>query len=338
MNTNTTATKTAQLDMNETVSAQESDWIKACLDAAEKDEVYRIFRSTDALIRVIEGTPRVGGIWNLRRLLKNPLFLHALPNIQTSDTIGLPLNMIDFQAPIDIDNGDSIQYSLTPITIRYANNAANCISLFGQDVLKDAERIQEIGSGYGGECKIFNDFAVSLMGTPIGKKWHVFDLASSQGIIKRFLHDFKYECTFNSLADYVHPEGSDSLVISNGAFSEMRGELLTAYFDAVIVPAKRGYFITNFDSHSAPYGGWSTKEFIQRLRDSGKEDVVVLPTAEYLSHFDLQAGSKLIVFGHTTQAIRRSSVSNADIVRIRLLSVLLNTVVAIQKSFINSSR
>ena len=112
--------KTDQIDMDDAVSAKESDWVHACIDAAKSDNFYRTFRSEKPLQRVIEGSPRVCGVWNLRRLLKQPLFLKTLPLIQTSDTVGLPLNMIDFTAPPSYEKS----YSLSPTTLRYANNAS----------------------------------------------------------------------------------------------------------------------------------------------------------------------------------------------------------------------
>src|SRR3989344_2655835 len=106
-----------QVDMNDAVSARELDWVQACIDAANKDDYFSVFRSSWPFRRVIEGTPETGGIWNLRRLLKEPKFLKALPLIQTSDTIGLPLNMIDFTAPSFGEKDNLITHSLSPTTI-----------------------------------------------------------------------------------------------------------------------------------------------------------------------------------------------------------------------------
>jgi len=310
-----------KINMNEAVSAKELDWVEACQKAAKNDDFFQIFRSSKPFLRVIEGTPASGGIWNLRRLLKEKDFIKSLPLIQKSDLIGLPRNMIDFTITNQNNKKRLItNYSLSPITIRYANNAINSISLFGKDIINGKTEIYEIGSGYGGECKIFNDLSVTLCGSKIGERWHIYDLATSIGIIKRFLSYFKYSADFSNLSSSQSKIARNSLVISNGAFSEMRGSLLTEYFNSIIVNAKYGYFITNFETHSAPYGGWTTEEFIKRLKGYGKKDVTVLPTLEYLSYFDYQAGSKLVVFGHRQTKKNRTNIK--DIVWINLFSKL----------------
>ncbi len=328
METNNLRSSICRIDMNDAVSAKESDWVRACADAANNDEFYRIFRSSKPFRRVIEGSPRSCGLWNLKRLLKEADFLKALPLIQASDTVGLPLHMIDFNAHSPYEAG----YSLSPTTIRYANNAFNCLSLFGKNILNGETEIHDIGAGYGGECKIFNDIAVTLFNSDLGKKWHIYDLPSSHGIIKRFLLHFGYSARFESVNSLAPRQGSGGLVISNGAFSEMRGSLLDAYFNSVIVPSKYGYFITNFESHSAPYGGWTTREFVRRLRSCGKTDVKIVSSDEYLSHFDRQAGSRLVVFGQ--RHIRKNNVHSKDIVKIRLISMFEGIIEAFVKSFI----
>jgi hypothetical protein len=57
------------------------------------------------------------------------------------------------------------------------------------------------------------------------------------------------------------------------------------------------FSLTNFESHSKPFGGLSTKEFIEYLSKNGKSDVKELDTDTYLSRLDTLAKSKLIVFG-----------------------------------------
>ena len=80
----------------------------------------------------------------------------------------------------------------------------------------------------------------------------------------------------------------------------MRGDILDAYIDLVVKPAAHGYFITNFESHSQPYGGMTTDQFRSRLKDLGKFDVKELSAKKYLSYFYYQAGTSLIVFGVQT--------------------------------------
>ena len=301
------------INMNDSVSAKETDWVQSCEDAAQNDEFFKTFRSSKAFQRVIEGTPRVGGIWNLKRLLKDKNFLKTLPLLQKSDIIGLPLNTIQFKF-------NEKSYNLSPTTIRYANNASNCVSFFGKDIFLGNTDIFEIGAGYGGEFKVFNDYSVALFNKKLDTKWHIYDLPSSIAVIKKFLSHFNYLPNFNELKKDSTEKNSNSLVISNGAFSEMTGSLLDEYFEAVISPAKYGYFISNFEIQSEPFGGWNTKKFIMRLKKCGKNDVAILPAEKYLSYFDQQAGSKLIVFGHTALKDDKSKIK--DIIIIKFIEFL----------------
>ena len=183
-------------------------------------------------------------------------------------------------------------YSLNPTTLRHVNNCINMISLFGSSILSND--VYEIGGGYGGECKIFNDFRAIRKSISL-HEYNIFDLNSSKGLINKFLSEFNYKCKFPDIDNlYINP--FSTLVISNGALSEMRGELLRSYIDKVVSRCEFGYFLTNFESHSLPYGGITTEEFIQQLKDIGK-NVKELDGHKYLTSFDVEVNSKLVVFG-----------------------------------------
>jgi hypothetical protein len=203
----------------------------------------------------------------------------------TSENIGAPLNTIRYKLW-----GKGINF-ISPTTLRYANNLNTIIELFNFD---SYEIIYEIGAGYGGEAKIIFDY-IKFKQLP-KKRYTVFDLATSFPIIRQFLANFGYEINGGEIFSFQH-SGEKSLVISNGAFSEMRRELQELYFKKVIQHSEYGYFITNFDSHSVPFNGWSTDEFVNNLLLSGKKNVQILSTGKYLSWFDDKANSKLIVFG-----------------------------------------
>lgn len=279
---------TKYIDGNElTCSANIPDWISGCTDAARDDDFFKRFRKSSIFLDVVEGTPKSAGYYNLAKLKNNSDFIASLPKLELSETIGLPLNIIDFKI-------EKINYSLNPTTIRYANNCCNYINLFGRKIFDNF--IYEIGGGYGGECKVMNDYHLSLERGNKITSYHIFDLKSSHALIQKYLHQFGYRVNFLDI-EVVPTIETKSLVISNGAISEMRGELLDTYIDLVVKPAAHGYFITNFESHSKPYGGMTTDQFISRLKAVGKFDVKELSAKKYLSYFDYQAGTRLIVFG-----------------------------------------
>jgi hypothetical protein len=280
------------------VTANELDWALACAAAAEEADQFLVFRKSPTFLRVVEGSPRVAGYWNLKRLLDNEIFVRALPLLQLSDAVGLPSDLISFDAA-----GESFNLSAT--TIRYANNAINVLDLFGLEVFRGGI-IHEVGGGYGGEATVFNHFSKSLLNLDLADRWFIYDLPSSYALINKFCHEFGYRVTIKNDMEAV---GHIDLVISNGALSEMWGDTLDNYIRNVVAPARCGYFMTNFESHSLPNGGISTTQFVQKLRDLGKDDVQILSTKNYLSKFDVEAGTVLIVFGaanHRTPLTKRS--------------------------------
>ena len=122
----------------ETCTANIPAWSNSTLKAAEDDECFKHFRRDEAFMCVIEGSPKLAGLWNLRKLKKNTNFISTLPILQLSESVGSPLNLIDFV----INNA---RYSLNPTTLRYANNVCNYIDFFGEDIFNN--QIYEIGGG-----------------------------------------------------------------------------------------------------------------------------------------------------------------------------------------------
>jgi hypothetical protein len=221
----------------------------------------------------------------LAKIVKNSFYRENLIEFSKSEKIGKPVEVISVEV-------DSAKFDVSATTLRYINNLFNMESLFCG--LFTGVSVYEIGGGYGGEAKIYND--LGKLRDKNYSKWTIFDLPTSEALIKRFNSFFGYECNFmNVFEDRIENE-AEYLVVSNGAFSEMRSELQEKYFDCVIKNAKYGYFHTNFESHSAPFGGWTTAEFIRKLKSHGKH-VQVLSPRKYLSIFDERVGGKLIVFG-----------------------------------------
>ena len=183
-------------------------------------------------------------------------------------------------------------HNLSATTIRYANNAINVLNLLGLEIFRDGI-IHEVGGGYGGEVTVFNHFSRSLPGLNLADRWCIYDLPSSYALINKFCHEFGYRVTIKNDMEVV---GNIDLVISNSALSEMWGDTLDKYIKNVVAPARCGYSLTNFESHSVPNGGISTTQFVQKLKDLGKDDVQILSAKNYLSKFDEEAGTKLIVF------------------------------------------
>ena len=260
----------------------------------------------------------------MRTIIKNKYFLKTLPKIVKSDLYGCPEELIKF-------NINAKKYFISPTTIRYSKNSLNLINFFTKEIFNS--NIFEIGGGYGGEAKIFYDFA-SIFNNGKEIKWNIFDLPSSYKLIKKYLNIFNYTTTILSI-DKKNFIPKNSLAISCGALSEMRGDLLKNYIDKVVLPCKMGYFLTNFESHSKPYGGMSTNEFINYLKINGKTDVIELDNRIYLSYFDYMAKSKLIVFGITNKNFKPILFSGLDNFKLNLIPRLICKTSRLIQKFIN---
>lgn len=280
----------------QSITGQQNDWVDNC-PIFVKDENFLTFRSHPTMLRVVEGSPVSVGRWHLRRLLKNPLFHLFVDKFSSSDTVGSPKNLIKFKSK-------NRKIEMNPTTLRYVNNLMNLIELFGVDI--SSKTIVEIGGGYGGECKIVNDFS------KIGKNWIVFDLNSSLPLIAKWLKIFGYQASLNP---DITSLGEISLIISNAAFSEMFGDMQKEYFDKIILSAKNGYFLENFNRTGNRNGGFSRAEFIKRLKDAGKH-VAELDPDKWLTGFDTESGTGLIVFSENNILIPDRNLNTLDMLLI----------------------
>ena len=280
--------------MENSVLGSTPQWGEYCESVGDPASIdFEKFRRHPVMVSGVEGTNIRSSFQNIRFFRKNKTHIvsRTLSKISSSDCVGKPINSFTFFH-------DRKWLAMNPTTLRYAKNWANIIDLFPVITQSSSLTISEIGAGYGGDAKVFFD----LYSTGEFKKsyieYNVYDLATSIQMIKRFLGEFGYKVNFKSaeedqpIADHSH------LVISNGAISEMRGELLDIYFKNVVSKADYGYFIVNFDTHSKPYeGGINNDEFFELLSAAGKNPIW-LDENKFLTNFD-KGASKCITFGST---------------------------------------
>jgi hypothetical protein len=266
------------------ITGSDPNWGIAVLELAE-DKNFSSFRTHKMILRVIEGTPKYAGKHAIRKAKKrnSQIFMKEFAK---SENVGSPLNTLPLMAL-------NTKLRLSPTTARYINNLNNMDDVF---CLETLTRIVEIGGGYGGEQKIISDFfKLSNFAPP---EYLTFDQEASFPLIRKFLEVFDYKLKIARLTDTFKAD-SDTLVISNAAFSEMDSELQTLYFSSVIRHAKYGYFISNFESHSRTFGGWSNEEFLRQLHAAGKYDAEILRADNFLTVWDSKSNSELILFGHS---------------------------------------
>lgn len=267
------------IDETLTCSGLKDDWVKLTQKAAEEECVFDCFRSYDIAKLIVDGYPAVATHEYLKKIKAKKYYASLLNLWEANDSFMGPEIYIYYEGK-----------KLTPATGRHLVNVNNYIELFGKTIL--TKSICEIGAGWGGECVLMQ----RVKDIYFPKKYlnyTIFDLSTSVGLIEKFTSKFAAKCTFSNLS--IIQKHSFDLVISNGAYSEMGRELQEEYFRKVISKSRNGYFITNFDTHSIRLGGFSTVEFLKKLKSVFK-NVYMLDIEEYLSSFDKNAGSKLIIF------------------------------------------
>lgn len=281
-----------------------SEWIEYCQlvgDVASSE--FKNFRRHPLMLMAIEGTGINSSLQNINFFRKNNrhTISSILKKISHSDCIGNPLRCYTFK-----HNDEML--SLNPTTLRYAKNWANILDCFLLDLGNHDLKISEIGAGYGGEAKVFYDILSEKKYDISNIQYDIYDLPSSKNMINRFLSEFEYSVNFKSIDNIEDHHTNKHLVISNGALSEMRGQLLNDYLDKIVLKADYGYFIVNFDTHSKPFeGGMSNKEFYEYLSINGKKPFW-LDEEKFLTTFD-KGSSKLIIFGSEQKLINKASQS-----------------------------
>lgn len=207
------------------------DYPSFCALAAQDSNVFDTFRTNPAYTRVLEHLPKDLGQEYLDVILRDFDFSKSdFDEFRRNDYYG----------------GARTYYyegagQFSPTTLRYIKVLGDLIREFGS---LEGKKICEIGVGYGGQARIIASYFDI-------KSYQLLDLDSVLALDKRYLGHFK---DIESKIIY----GLDSkdaiecdLVISNYAFSELRGEVQDFYIQKIIKHAKNGYITFN---NIAPQG------------------------------------------------------------------------------------
>jgi len=294
----------------------EQEWVNACKDAIGNLDYFRL---SPAFQRVVEGTPTPWGRFHLTKLINRDLFVNALDDLEQMDLLGMKSRNSSYDKRVEfkVQNSDGTRnHCLTPTALRYARNTINILDIFSKDCSSPIS-VYEIGGGYGGDAKTFG--AIASRANISVHSWNVFDLESSFELIRESCKNIPFPLTLNANfpSDEITPKGK-SLCFSCGALSEMNGKTLDSYLSNVVISCDYGYFLCNFDSHSKPYGGITTDDFIKFLVNSGKSNVQELNPFEYFTPYDKYCGgSRLVIFGATE--LLPSASPTSDFIRFKSL-------------------
>lgn len=234
-----------------------------CLKASQDDEAFKVFKRVPEYVQILEHTSVEFGqnyIDIVNRDNPNLLSEKNLKKFKTNDTHG---------GSSPHDYGDFI---IAPSTLRYIKVLSDLIKIFGD---LNGFKIAEIGGGYGGQCKIINDYFDI-------KDYNIMDIPEANALTNKYLNTLGVKNFRNSSYDELNIEEYD-LIISNYAYTELDRSLQDVYKKNVIDGSANGYITCNFIIHFAAGGKFDTysKNELLSLKDNTEihaEEPLTAPT------------------------------------------------------------
>jgi len=221
---------------------------KVFRDALVDDILFKDFRRHPDCRQVCEGLYNFTGARYLLEIKNTfPFLLQCMSDFAAGDTVGNPQSYHY--------NINKRQIDISPTTLRYIKVLADLMGIFGS--LNDMD-IVEIGSGYGGQCKIINDIQ-----NPIS--YTLIDLPDVLALSEKYLKLHNVENFKLRDIDDTSSLKYD-LCISNYAFTEVGRNYQDIYSEKIIRMSTRGYITCNFLGERVEEGALS-KEDILLLHD-----------------------------------------------------------------------
>ncbi|NNG04035.1 MAG: putative sugar O-methyltransferase [Inquilinus sp.] len=205
-----------------------------CYAAANDPKVFATFRRSAAYNAILEHVDAEQGKQYLSIINdRYPHLLDHLDRFKSNDRDGAPL-LVEYP-----ETG-----AISPTTLRYIKVLGDLERLFGS---LSTLHIVEIGAGYGGQCKIINDYERF-------EAYTIIDLPEALALSRRFLaaHDIGAPKVRFVAAEDCGTAIAADLVISNYAFTECNRAAQTAYLHNILLRSPRGYMSCNVAGHGRP--------------------------------------------------------------------------------------
>lgn len=201
-------------------------YLMVCRHASKNDDVFKDFKSLPDYYEVLEHLSKKLGYEHLQLIQRNN------PNLLSNDWLYKFLRNDMHGNPTIADFG-SLRCS--PTTLQYISVLSNLIDKFKS--LKDF-KIVEIGGGYGGQCKIIQDyFSINC--------YDIIDLADVLLLQEKYLKTLNcFDCV-ELFSDTGFAAINYDLVISNYALSEVSIEDQLKYVNKILLNTTHGYITCN---------------------------------------------------------------------------------------------
>ena len=230
--------------------SDESKYTVACKLFVEDDKSFETFKRHPHYTEILEHSSKAQALDCIKYISGSALDLSKLYLLEANDEQGSP-NLAHYDNPA-FDN-------ISPSTIRYIKVLAEIVDTFGN---LDSGDIVEIGVGYGGQCKVINDYF------NVGS-YQLVDLDVVEQLSEKYLSKYGYK---NLCFGKPYKDEYD-LVISNYAITECDRAVQIDYIDNVLNKSKHGYITYNRISDIFNVDSLSYDELIDRI----DKDVTVHP-------------------------------------------------------------
>jgi predicted O-methyltransferase YrrM len=201
-------------------------YTELCLKAVKDEEVFKTFKSQPTCTYMLEHVTYEQGLVYLSEIKRlQPQLLNHIEGFATNDSLGSPL----------LSWYEELNMEISPSTLRYLKVLADLMSHFGN---LEGTNIVEIGVGYGGQCKIINDyFQVN--------SYTLVDLPEVLALAKKYL-------TCHGIENIILREPTSTLkrvydlCISNYCFTEISRQNQDFYVENIIQHSDKGYITCNY--------------------------------------------------------------------------------------------
>lgn len=219
-----------------------SSYQEVCQGFVINDELFKEFKQNSVYTSILEHTSKEQALQYIRYIEGSKLDFSKIGKLKENDEQG---------TPAILSYGDAYFNGISPSTIRYIKVLSEIVDIFthlnGKDVV-------EIGVGYGGQCKILNDYFNI-------KSYQLVDLPVVQDLSKKYLGRYSYQNL-----DFSHNyRDSYDFVISNYAITECNKKVQLNYIHNIVNKSKHGYITCNYISDLFNIDSLTKDEFIKAI-------------------------------------------------------------------------
>jgi hypothetical protein len=216
-----------------------AEYRKFCESAATSDGVFRTFKQSPIYTAILEHASKEQAECCIPLILESGINVDRLEVLKSNDEQGSPTTEI---------YSNSLFNGMSPSTIRYIKVLADMLDIYST---LDGYNIVEIGVGYGGQCKVLNDYFDI-------NSYELVDLPEVSKLAEKYLDKYEYK----SVKLWDNKTDEYDLVISNYAITECSREIQQYYIDNILKKSKHGYITCNYISDRFNIESMHQKEFI----------------------------------------------------------------------------